>query len=72
MLAIVSALAWIGGVAVITTQSRTEPVGAADDTYNRLLTAALVLLVAVALGLQARIGGLPAILLVTWHGRSEA
>lgn len=56
VLAVVSALAWIGGVVLIATQAPSEPVGPAYDAYNRVLTVALVLLVVVAIGLRARLG----------------
>lgn len=65
-LSVVSALAWFGAIMLIATQASTDPVGASYDTYSRLLTVALGLLLVVALGLRARVrdAGLPLTLLV--------
>jgi hypothetical protein len=50
--AIASGLAWMLGVLLIATQAPSEPVGAAYDLYNRLLTIAILLLLVTAIGIR--------------------
>lgn len=66
LIAIVSALAWIGAVLLVATQASTEPVGTAYDLANRLLTGALVLLVVATVAFHRSDAGrdLPGMLLV--------
>ena len=54
-LAVLAGAAWIAGVLLVATQADSDPVGARYDTYNRVLTLALALLLASALAIRARI-----------------
>lgn len=51
-LALIAGLAWIAGVLLVATQADSDPVGARYDDYNRILTVALVLLLASTLALR--------------------
>lgn len=54
-LALAAGLAWIAGVVLVSTQADSDPVGARYDAYNRVLTLALVLLLASAVVIRHRV-----------------
>lgn len=55
VLALASSLAWILAVLLVATQASREPAGADYDTYNRLLSVALILVLATAIGMRSRV-----------------
>jgi hypothetical protein len=55
LLSLAAGLAWIAGILLVSTQADSDPVGPHYDTYNRLLTPALVLLLASAFAFRRRV-----------------
>jgi hypothetical protein len=54
-LAILAGLAWIAGILLVSTQADSDPVGARYDAYNRVLTLAIVLLLASSVAIRRRL-----------------
>ena len=63
-LAVLAGLAWTIGVAAIGTQANSDPVGAHYDTMNRFFTIALLLILAFAIRVRARLPELGGVALI--------